>query len=251
MTIQPIVVIYNNQCDRSNSVCSLLQQSCKPIIIDNSTSDYGNRDFCNKNGLTYYSMGGNQGLTKAYNFAINQLDSNIDYIQWFDDDTSIPNGFIKSEKDYVAANPQYEVFIPIVISGKSRAILSPSKLINGNTYRINSLDDIENSSFSAINSGMIIKMSVFKEYRYDESLFLDCVDHDFMCSCWKNNVSICIMNNCILEQDFSGDCTNIKSSLNRYKIYSKDFITFRKKNSCNTIITAFLLFKRLISILLN
>ena len=40
--------------------------------------------------------------------------------------------------------------------------------------------ELELDNMSAINSGMVVRASVYKKIRYNEDLFLDCIDHEFM-----------------------------------------------------------------------
>ena len=250
MIIQPVVVIYNNKCSDSISVRALMEQKCMPVIIDNSTGDYGNSDFCRKNGLPYISMDGNKGLSKAYNKAIDFLSENVRYIQWFDDDTDIPDGFFLKAEQYVAEHSETDVFVPVVVSGIEKEILSPSRMINAYTYKVKDIEELKEKEFSAINSGMIVSMDVFLKYRYDERIFLDCIDHDFMCYCWKNNVQIEIIKDLILVQNFSGDeRSDRRASLKRYRIFARDFRIFRKKNHCSMLSTEYILFKRWINII--
>ena len=80
ISIQPVIVIYNTYAGDSVSVISMIEQNARPIIIDNSTSDYNNQNYCEKNGLTYVSMNGNAGLSKAYNRAVSIINDDVDYI---------------------------------------------------------------------------------------------------------------------------------------------------------------------------
>ena len=251
MIIQQVVVIYNRKCDASISVQALLKQSCKPVIIDNSTEDYGNNEFCKNHGLLYISMDGNKGLSKAYNKAISFFSGKVKYIQWFDDDTEIPDGFIIRAEQFVVSHPMVDVFVPVVISGNNKEILSPNRMRKAYTYKVEDIQELKAGEFSAINSGMIVNTDVYRNYRYDERMFLDCIDNDFMCYCWKNNVEIDIVKDLKLIQNFSGDEKgNKKASLMRFRIFARDFRIFRRKNHCSILSTEYILMKLLINIVL-
>ena len=247
--IQPVVVIYNTRCSDSESVTALLAQDRKPIVIDNSIEDYGNEAFCQDNGLPYHSMGYNAGLSKAYNAALDLLEG--DYVLWMDDDTELPEKYFTQMEAYLDKYPDYDVYLPVVIT-ETNGILSPSLLHRYNTSRISSLTELKGHMFSAINSGMLVRKTVYDHYRYDENLFLDCIDHDFMVHCRKERLKIRLMKGIVLTQNFSGDQkADKKSLLNRYRIFSKDFRYFRKKNRCPGISTSMILMKRFLHILIS
>ena len=79
-------------------------------------------------------------------------------------------------------------------------------------------------SITAINSGMIIKTNVYNNVKYNEDLFLDYIDHDFLRNIRKQNKKICIIDEDI-NQNFSRDEKNINlnKALVRFKIYKRDF----------------------------
>ncbi|MBR2779893.1 MAG: glycosyltransferase [Eubacteriaceae bacterium] len=252
-TIQPVVVIYNTECSESSSVMGLLQQGLKPLIIDNSTSEYGNEHFCLIHDIPYCSMGENAGLSRAYNKALSLINDNVDYLLWMDDDTMLPEGYVESILISVREYKEYDVLIPIVKSGNTvREILSPCVVRNSHTYRVATIDELDEHEISAINSGLLVKRSVYKDFRYDEGLFLDCIDHDFIAWCHAQNLKMCILKNVVINQSFSSDeKTSTKDRISRYKIFAKDYKYYRKKNNLSAIQTQLYLLKRLLSILLR
>ena len=68
--ITAIIVIYNTSCSDSISYQRLKEYGVRMIICDNSTSDYGNQKIVEADGNVYINMGGNKGLSKAYNAAL-------------------------------------------------------------------------------------------------------------------------------------------------------------------------------------
>ena len=253
INIQPVVVVYNTSCDNSISVKGLLGQNLKPMIVDNSTKDYGNREYCDRMDLKYLPMGGNAGLSKAYNRALSQISETVDYILWMDDDTEIPTDYLALLLPYVENHPGYDLYIPLVqTKKKSNGLLSPSILDHYYTKRVHSVEEIGGRMFSAINSGLLVKREVYDRYSYDENLFLDCIDHDFMVYCWKMGLRMNIIKEISLMQNFSGEeKPDRKSQLNRFRIFSKDFRYFREKNKCPAASTELILLKRRINILLG
>ena len=72
-SIVATIVIYNKSIENSitcKNILSFNEDSIEILIVDNSTSNYGNKTYCEKKNIKYISMGGNQGLSKAYNAAI-------------------------------------------------------------------------------------------------------------------------------------------------------------------------------------
>ena len=63
---------------------------------------------------------------------------------------------------------------------------------------------------------MIINAHVFDHYRYNENIFLDYIDHDFMREMHKQNRKVEIMEDNVLDQDFSMETNSLKSSYNRF-----------------------------------
>lgn len=73
-----LVVVYNKKCQDSPSLVRLLQENknINIIVYDNSSIDYGNKNFCEKHGIMYYTQNKNLGLSKAYNFVVNKIKKN-------------------------------------------------------------------------------------------------------------------------------------------------------------------------------
>ena len=95
-----IIVVYNkNVCDSVTYQCIKKQGRIKMIVCDNSTKDYCNRDIVVSDGYQYVDMHGNQGLSKAYNKALDVIHtlnpSMKGYVMLFDDDTDIPEDYFK------------------------------------------------------------------------------------------------------------------------------------------------------------
>ena len=75
---------------------------------------------------------------------------------------------------------------------------------------------------TAINSGMAIKLNVFDNYCYDEHIFLDGVDHNFMrdMNIQKRMIKV-FPYRCTHE--FSGDSKpSMQSALTRFQIFARD-----------------------------
>lgn len=229
-----VIVIYNQE------ICLAKYSAFNSRIVfcDNST-DAGIKsankisvENSNCENFFYQDMHGNKGLPKAYNAAINILKPSAnDFIVILDQDTEIPTGFIEKYENFISRNPVADIVCPIVLD--SVGVMSPS-FSNGLKFKhIKSIEDVNQKNiagYSFINSGMCIKGSVFEKVKYDENLFLDFVDHDFILSVKKENLKIAICFDVIFKQNFSGVTKNsYKQDFSRFSIYTNDAKVFYRK----------------------
>lgn len=229
-----ITVIYNQLIQQSN-LLRKIPQSAKLLFADNSTKEeicLKNKNFCNENGFHYIGMHGNKGLPKAYNATINILKPSAnDFVVVLDQDTEIPSDFIEKYENFISKNQNADIICPIVLD--SVGVMSPS-LSSGLKFKhIKSIEDVNQKNienYSFINSGMCIKGSVFGKVKYDENLFLDFVDHDFILSAKKKNLKIAICFDVIFKQNFSGVTRNpYNQDYSRFQIYMNDAKVFYRK----------------------
>ena len=215
-----ILVIYNKSViDSCTYMFCKEHKDINLIICDNSTEENDNSALVENDGYVYMDMQGNKGLSKAYNKALDFLMNKDGYVILLDDDTILNEDYLKCVKDL-----NCDIAIPIVKDEVS--ILSPSNIKKGVVSRWDGKSVLE--SFTAINSGMVISLNVFKNYRYDENLFLDYVDHQFLKDMYDKNIKIL---NCTIQQKFSGNETaDLNASYQRFKIFKKDSKYFYRKN---------------------
>lgn len=223
------VVVYNVSCKHSitcQALSKLRNVSVGVLVYDNSTSDFGNREYCKAHGWSYLGGNGNVGISKAYNSCISELKNRgaSGILCLFDDDTSIDEDyFLMLQKE--ALGSKSCIFAPIVYSG--RRLLSPCLITKHYlTKSIRNEAEIsgnERSSLSAINSGMAIALSLFEDYSYDENIFLDGVDHHFVQDmAIHGNMLHIIPYKCY--QEFSSDSkTSNQAALARFKIFASDY----------------------------
>ena len=231
-----VVVIYNKECANSYPIRYALKnsQDIIPLVIDNSTIETSNYDFCLKNDVEYYKMNGNEGLAKAYNQALRIINNQHGYVIWSDDDTIYPDNFI-TEVQEVLRKESSQVLIPLVYSNDR--IYSPAII---DKYGVpKQMERIkENGGFvSGINSGMAVRLDTYNTFRYDERFFLDMIDHDFCCWCNEHGIKIDFNNSIVLHQNVFFD-SNVcyQAIIGRRKIYKKDFIYFCQKHKISKAI---------------
>lgn len=231
-----VLVIYNIKINESLSYEYFHSNICdedRLYIFDNSIDtncqSFNSSYNFNKNEL-YLSSGKNEGLSKAYNSVIQNLekDSN-NWIIISDQDTAYPPNYISIVKNIINNTNAY-ILCPVI--NDNVGIMSPCKCswrgFSHNTeINMNKLD-----KYSFINSGMIINSTVFSNIKYDENLFLDFIDHDFvrMIRSKFNDKMFYVIQNIEIFQNFSGVTKNpFSTDFNRFKIYIKDLRYFYKK----------------------
>ena len=227
-----IIVVYNkNVCDSVTYQCIKKQGRIKMIVCDNSTKDYGNRDIVVSDGYQYVDMHGNQGLSKAYNKALDVIHtlnpSMKGYVMLFDDDTDIPEDYFK-QMYRALEQPSAHIYLPIVKD--EIGVLSPSMMKKYYCHRAIGGDvwKIRQNELCGINSGMVIYLGIFRKYRYNEALFLDYVDHNFIRDMRRRYCKIQIVDTC-LYQSFSSNIYDEQKELARLKIFEKDIRAFYRK----------------------
>lgn len=234
--IYALIVVYNKSCRNSNSITDIRQYApdINLIVYDNSTKDFGNDKFCKENNIIYFTQNKNVGISKAYNFVINKFKfKKNDYLIMLDDDTHLTLGYLNEAKE-LAYSHQYDVNLPIVKANKK--IISPyNYYMNCRTKMIQDPTEIVISKASGINSGMVINTNVFQKIHYNEKLFLDYVDYDFMRRVHKIQGTIHVMHSVINQefQYFNYDKKNINGALTRFKFDMHDYKILCKETNEN------------------
>ncbi len=233
MFFYAVVVLYNKKIMDSLSVKGLLglkgMDVC-PIIIDNSDNDYieFNEEWAKGKEIQYYSMGGNIGLSRAYNFALNLIrdEDGNDIVVWLDDDTPINDMYFVALREK-AEDDTIDVFTPIIY-GQDGVIYSPNKkgLFKGK-YIKSKTENIPFNRFNAINSCLAVRVRVYASYSYDENLFLDCVDTKLFDDFRKMNLNFSILMVEIYQNFFQrGQDRDSKKYWDRFQIRIRDTVTY-------------------------
>lgn len=232
MPVFLLIVIYNKDCcDKLPLYRRLLAEGCTVIIYDNSTAVFHNDAVCRENGIVYLGGKGNMGISKAYNEAAaycrNQSEEG--FLCLFDDDTAIPLDYIAEVKKYNGS--EKAVLLPMLYGGET--LISPAILKSN--YRCDFFPGPEavkayrGPSLTALNSGMVVSLKVFADYRYDERLFLDGIDHRFMDDMKKIGVPFYFLN-CGLKHELSVlEKPSLKSALHRFHLFKNDIRIYDEK----------------------
>lgn len=228
-----VVVIYNKKIEESLT-CSLLKKivgyDIQIIIVDNSTKTNENSSVCKKFGWIYLSEGKNLGLSKAYNLVLDYLKGKEGCVIWFDDDSHVTQKYF-DELDSVLKSTDADIIAPVIMAQNGK-IYSPNEARFFKNKQLKRPDGhIKMCKFNAINSCTAVRLSVYSDYRYDERLFLDQVDHNFFRDQRRLKRSFYKMDT-VIRHNFSlknkmGSIDKLKA---RYRIMIPDFLIYCSKN---------------------
>ncbi len=250
-----IIVVTFNQNIRDLQLMTFYSKTKDMFLwafIDNSTDNtikHNNTEYCTHE-ISYIDMNGNFGLSVAYNHGLKLLLSkSCDWIVLLDQDTTLSNEYFDELIELSKLdNSDCLIYAPIVKSEKQ--VLSP-RYFKKNKLQT-TLEKNDNSLFALINSGIVINRAVFETYgMYDENLFLDMVDYDFLWSIYRKNkdIKIGIMRS-ELNQSFSGNQIN-NNDKKRFQNYKNDLWTYTKKNTISKMISNYIINKRALHLALN
>ncbi len=242
-----VLVLYNKHYCDSDSFRSLKERTDLHLILcDNSTKPLGNEKVTEEYPqVTYLSMKGNAGLSKAYNAAIDSLQGKKGLLILFDDDTEIGDAYFSDLLAAVEKTPA-DIYLPTVYD--ELGLMSPNHIYGVRNKRLRDLEELDMSLITGINSAMAIDLRVFEHYRYNEAYFLDNVDHAFLRDMKAQKRKIVVFNT-DLHQHFSyNDCMNIDAARFRFKIFRKDYWTFCDNNLHDRLFCILVLIKRWIRI---
>lgn len=228
--IYGIMVIYNKCLKDSDAYNCLMKRDMKLIVCDNSSSDFGNARIAEQDLVHYVSMGGNQGLSKAYNRGLDVIFSqyrpeNTDYICLFDDDTMISDNYFEELEKC-----RGRIILPVVSDGIG--IMSPVFMPGRVAKRFSAIEDAlkaDTDKVSGINSSMAVQAGIFENYRYNEEMFLDYIDHMFIMDMRERKVFPEILN-VTIRQNFSAVNDSKEGAIRRFRMQKKDLKIFYRKH---------------------
>lgn len=239
-----IIVTYKEkywECESFTSLVASYKRSAAPeplnvVVIDN-TEDAA---FCasrpaSEAGIqvAYYTYGKNLGISKAYNQAVSKIDHANQKLVFLDQDTLLPEQFYACYFDMATHHPEVLLACPKVYAGKG--LVSPLPFKNFRAVRHFNEDllsgEVSFGTFSFINSGLMVDKKLFDQIGgYDERLFLDFCDHDFISRLAEVTPSFYIIP-CDLRQNLSSFTDSKEKALERYKIYLHDFYYYSRNRN--------------------
>lgn len=229
------VVLYNMSVQDSKT-CGALKgitgHSIDVLVIDNSTKPYGNDVACKEVGWYYLSMHGNAGLSKAYNSGLDLLRErgHAGVVILLDDDSNITQAYFDELENDVREHSDVDIFCP-PIRAQDGKFYSPNSYGLIKSHQMHEATDyIPQRHFNAINSCTAIRSYVFDDYRYDERLFLDQIDHKFFEDQRRLGRKFMKMGTVINHEFSLQEVKDVQSIERRYSILVPDFLTFSSRN---------------------
>lgn len=250
--ITALIVIYNRRCEDSPSCEGLCANTpTRAVVVDNSTEENDNAQYCARRGIGYVSMGGNAGLAKAYNRGIRFIKDNTDatHVLLLDDDTMLPDGFLEYTIDAVRKHDSAQIFCPLVRD--ENGLLSPCRIDGWRVTRVEEKTHLPASAFTAINSGLVADLNVFDDYAYDEGYFLDYIDHAFFRDMKARGVSFAVTDQVLLQRFFGNERGNKQAAKRRLAIFKSDFRRFCGRSLKGRLFALAVIIRRRIKIALS
>lgn len=209
MKIVQIVVLYNKKIKNDSVDKYYFDNSTDPLIIEH-----------NKQYNSVFSMGGNKGLSVVYNLAIEMFADTYDYLQILDDDSRLEENFIEKFKMEVELlGVEYDYYLPTIISLAQNKKKYPVYKADNIFLKCINLFIKNTKDIKTINSGLIINLKN-NPPKYDENLFLYCVDYEYSRRVIKNSMYKIL--DLKLYQNFSLRDTDIEKVKRRYRMIVTD-----------------------------
>lgn len=220
-TIYPVIVIYKTSIDEAASYNTLIKPSGIEafLVYDNSPASYAQKQFDLPPEATYVRDVNNSGLSGAYNMgAALARQKGYKRVLLLDQDTVFaPDTWSEYQKhiDYPG------ITAPVIITNQG-CNFSPVDITGLNLKAAVAAKPGEISLYARAlaNSGCCIPISLYeKAGGYNEKVRLDFADFQFLIYVRKHFSKALLLACGFAEQDFSNDCKDCGSMLNRFTLY--------------------------------
>lgn len=242
-----IIVLYHCKLNESKSFLSLSPPLKNLIVFDNSEIPQDITAYAGD--ATYIHNETNIGLSACYNrAAIYAAKYGYDWLLFLDQDTDFSSVSIFDYEKAIDENPICKMVAPMVKTGIYT--MSPMN-IRFNFSRLSKgqyggLIDIKN--MGVINSGMCVSVEAFEKCGgYNEAVFLDYSDHEFLRRFRKLYKEVYILSKNIY-QDFSVSTDSKDKSLKRFGLFCQSIRGCEKYTFKDKWTFAFVVFKRACSL---
>lgn len=230
MNIYALMVIYNKPLDDSATYQFLRKtKDINIIVCDNSTKDMDNEKTAHADNAEYIAMPDNGGLAKAYNAGIKKIFENGgedgDYVCLFDDDSIPEDKFFDILKETIFRDAA-DIYLPVVED--DAGIMSPCILNKLYCKRIKNqaqLLKVPRTRLTGINSGMTVRLGLYRNFSYNERYFMDYIDHDFILKMRRRKIYPKLMD-AHIRQNFSAFTDSAKGAVQRFARQRKDLKIF-------------------------
>lgn len=238
-----LVVLYNKTLNESDTLKSLLSEeydfcdSCL-VIWDNSSmphlTESDKVEISQKIKLEYHCNQKNESLSVIYNKMIDEYSDHFSFLILLDHDTKLPLDYfskIENSSDYMSE--KCALMLPQIFSNNQ--LVSPAKMyfFYGRYLKKATNGYMSTKYVTAINSGMVISMEVFRKnrFRYDTQLNLYGIDDYFMREYSRRFSSIYIIDSVLKHSlDFFSESEPIEKKYRRFKNMINAILYLNKSN---------------------
>ena len=168
-----VTVTYQPTASLLDNVAALRPQTDALVIVDNGSNAEAMRlieEAEHKFGCVVFRNGRNLGIAAALNIGVRYARSRgYEWVALFDQDSSVPSLFMSS------------MLRTAMDRNKSRvAIIAPQYVDRSSSVAMPLAKDRKGNILSSMTSGSLIPVELFRQCgEFDESLFMDYVDHEF------------------------------------------------------------------------
>lgn len=215
------VVIYNLPKEEIQRVKLYVTSFDVVYILDNSdTCD--SLDWVDCDNIIYHWNGGNIGLPASFNWVLNKVQENVDYLCLLDQDSIFTNDNIESLKRHIESNRDY--------ISHSVGIIGPYINYTGSSFR---REEKEVCVPWVITSGSFLNVARINQdnLRYDEDYFIDRCEVDFCRQLTLKNYKVILYRGAVLNQqlgDDNGSKHTSHNSIRHYYIFRNRFYYNKK-----------------------
>ena len=219
------------------------------LIFDNS--EYP-QNINNVDDAIYIHNKSNIGLSACYNRAAKYARHHgYDWMLFLDQDTDFSGVSIEDYKNIIRKYPECSMVAPMVKCGKYT--MSPMKykhhfaLFSEDIYE----GFVDIKELSVINCGMCVSVDAFEKCGgYNEKVFLDYSDHEFLRRFKKKYRQAFILSN-VIYQDYSAKSDDSESSLKRLVLFCESIYGCEKNSLKERIEFSIPIWKRTIALVIR
>lgn len=180
--VAAVVVLFNPKDEALANILSFCEQVRWVYVIDNSTS-YNQHlidGMVKLDRLTYINNDGNRGIAHALNNGADRaINDGYSYLLTMDQDTYIPDGFVRSLMEVFTTNTKSDIGVvaPRYLPGVENMAPHEDVLVT-------------------MTSGSIMDLAIYRTTGpFIEELFIDHVDHEYCLRLLKNGYRVVQANN--------------------------------------------------------
>lgn len=172
-----VVVTYRPAPDLARHLREVGCQSNALVVVDNGSPDWQWIEaLTTELGGTFVRNERNEGIARALNQGVELAQAGgYRWLAMFDQDSSLPPDMINGLLKLVASHPEHKRIAVVAASYRDRNLAGHQR----NDGNVLSEDSRWRSMRTLITSGSLVRVDTFSSVgRFDESLFIDFVDHD-------------------------------------------------------------------------